>query len=193
MNKRNKWILVGVTALVLLALGAAAGLYYHDQTKTRTVRGSSSVEFVTTQAPGKKKRPHRVVLKTPWPHVRLRRGAHSRRGRLSAPAAVQAGLDGRDRLAASSFRLRSATAGSSSGTCTVASSRSAPTPGRSRGGRTSGAASPPGPAVKGRTVVVALTNPYPCLGHDSRDVTARLRRRHGRDDGPPALAPPAWA
>ena len=67
MNKRNKWILIGVIALVLLALGAAAGLYYHDQTKKRTVRGSSTVEFVTTEKPGEKKRPHRVVEETPWP------------------------------------------------------------------------------------------------------------------------------
>jgi outer membrane protein assembly factor BamB len=67
MNKRNKWILIGVIALVLLALGATAGLYYHDQTKKRTVRGSSTVEFVPTDKPGEKKRPHRVVEETPWP------------------------------------------------------------------------------------------------------------------------------
>ena len=67
MNKRNKRILIGLILLVLLALGAAAGLYYHDQTKKRTVRGSSSVEFVTTDKPGEKRRPHRVVEEMPWP------------------------------------------------------------------------------------------------------------------------------
>ncbi len=56
--------------LALLVVGIAgliAALYYHDQTKTRTVRGSSSIEFITGQAPGKKKRPRRVVKETPWP------------------------------------------------------------------------------------------------------------------------------
>jgi outer membrane protein assembly factor BamB len=67
MNKRNKWILIGLILLVLGALGAAAGLYYHDQTTKKTVRGSSSVQFVTTDKPGEKKRPHRVVEQMPWP------------------------------------------------------------------------------------------------------------------------------
>ena len=36
----NKRILIGLILLVLVALGAAAGLYYHEQTTKKTVRGS---------------------------------------------------------------------------------------------------------------------------------------------------------
>jgi outer membrane protein assembly factor BamB len=67
MNKRNKRILIGLILLVLGALGAAAGLYYHDQTKKKTVRGSSSVQFVSTDKPGEKRRPPRAVEEMPWP------------------------------------------------------------------------------------------------------------------------------
>ncbi len=63
----QKKILIGLSLVVVAVAGLIAALYYHDQTKTRTVRGSSSIEFVTGQAPGKKKRPRRVVKETPWP------------------------------------------------------------------------------------------------------------------------------
>ncbi len=167
MNKRNKWILVGVTALVLLALGAAAGLYYHDQTKTRTVRGSSSVEFVTTQAPGRKKRSHRVVLKTPWPQY----GYDEARTHVAAdfhhrppfrrvwtvetgwlvefPPAIGDGLVFVGNLKGRFLAIHADT-------------------GKVAWRKEFGRCIASGPAVKGRTVVVALTNPYPCLGHDSR-------------------------
>ena len=88
MNKRNKRILIGLILVVLGALGAAAGLYYHDQTKEKTVRGSSSVEFVTTETPGEKgARPR--GRGDAVADVRLRRRAHSRRGGFPSPAAVQ--------------------------------------------------------------------------------------------------------
>ena len=49
-------LLIGISALVVLAGGAAGAWYYHDQTRTREKRGSPTVEFVTT-APAVKKRP----------------------------------------------------------------------------------------------------------------------------------------
>src|SRR5437764_12701261 len=63
----NKRIVIGLILIALVAAGVLAGLYYRSQTRHPTVRGSSSVEFVPTQAPGEKKRPRRVVEKVPWP------------------------------------------------------------------------------------------------------------------------------
>jgi outer membrane protein assembly factor BamB len=63
----NKRILIVVILAALATAGIAAALYYRDQTKERSVRGSSTVEFVTTQAPGEKSRPRRVVEESPWP------------------------------------------------------------------------------------------------------------------------------
>jgi outer membrane protein assembly factor BamB len=63
----KKWILTGLILVVLGVAGVLAALYYHEQTKEKTVRGSSSVEFVTTEAPGEKRRPKRTVAEVPWP------------------------------------------------------------------------------------------------------------------------------
>ena len=54
--------------LLLLAAGAAAGWYYRDQTRpNKIVRGSTTREFVVTQAPEKEPpRPKRVVRESPW-------------------------------------------------------------------------------------------------------------------------------
>jgi hypothetical protein len=46
----QKRILIGLSLVVVGVAGLIAALYYHDQTKTRTVRGSSSIEFITGQA-----------------------------------------------------------------------------------------------------------------------------------------------
>ncbi len=59
-------LLIGLAALVVLAGGAAGAWYYHDQTRTREKRGSSTVEFVTT-APPVKKRPEKSIETVPWP------------------------------------------------------------------------------------------------------------------------------
>src|SRR5204862_4300752 len=59
---------IAVLAVILLA-GLAAGLwYYHKETEpNRVVRGSTTIEFVTTQAPEREpKRPKRVVRQAPW-------------------------------------------------------------------------------------------------------------------------------
>lgn len=59
-------LLIGIVALVVLAGGAAGAWYYHDQTRTREKRGSSTVEFVTT-APAVKKRSEKLIETVPWP------------------------------------------------------------------------------------------------------------------------------
>ena len=59
-------LLIGTLALVVLAGGAAGAWYYHDQTRTREKRGSSTIEFVTT-APAVKKRPEKLIEAVPWP------------------------------------------------------------------------------------------------------------------------------
>ena len=59
-------LLIGIVALVVLAGGAAGAWYYHDQTRTREKRGSSTIEFVTT-APAVKKRPEKLIEAVPWP------------------------------------------------------------------------------------------------------------------------------
>ena len=47
-----KWRIVIATVAAFLLLGGVAGAwYYHDQTSTHNVEGSSTVEFVTTDVP----------------------------------------------------------------------------------------------------------------------------------------------
>ncbi len=53
-------------AMLLVAVIAAGGLYYHEQTKTREKRGSSTQEFVPS-APPAKKRPVKSIETVPWP------------------------------------------------------------------------------------------------------------------------------
>lgn len=66
----KKRILI-VVALLLLAAVATAGvlgaLWYREQTEPRTLRGSSTVEFVTTEPPGEEERPAAEVRRVPWP------------------------------------------------------------------------------------------------------------------------------
>jgi outer membrane protein assembly factor BamB len=59
-------VVLALAALIVLGTGAVGGWYYHDQTRTREKRGSSTVEFVAT-APVVKKRPARSLATRPWP------------------------------------------------------------------------------------------------------------------------------
>jgi outer membrane protein assembly factor BamB len=62
-----KRALVVVAVLVVALVGAEAAWYYHQQTRpNKIVRGSSTVEFVTTQAPEPKPPPKKVARVIPW-------------------------------------------------------------------------------------------------------------------------------
>ena len=63
----KKRILIGAVVLALAVAGAAAALWYRDQTEEKVVRGSASVEFVTTSEPAEKMRSKKVVERRPWP------------------------------------------------------------------------------------------------------------------------------
>jgi len=66
----KKRILIAVALVLLAAVGTAGvvgALWYREQTEPRTLRGSSTVEFVTTEPPGEEKRPKREVHRVPWP------------------------------------------------------------------------------------------------------------------------------
>ena len=47
----KRWLLGAAAAVVLLAVGAGAAYYVHVKSQSRDVKGSSTVEFVTTEAP----------------------------------------------------------------------------------------------------------------------------------------------
>jgi outer membrane protein assembly factor BamB len=59
-----KKALVGLVVLVLLVAGAGAAYYFYKRHQERNIRGSSSVEFVTTEAPDK---PIHVAKGIDWP------------------------------------------------------------------------------------------------------------------------------
>jgi outer membrane protein assembly factor BamB len=66
----KKRILIAVAAVSLVALGAGVVLgarWYRDQTRTKTIRGSSTVEFVTTETTAQTPRPPAQVKRLPWP------------------------------------------------------------------------------------------------------------------------------
>lgn len=66
----KKRILIAVALVLLAAVGTAgvfAALWYREQTETKNLRGSSTVEFVTTEEPGEELRPEREVERVPWP------------------------------------------------------------------------------------------------------------------------------
>ena len=63
----KKRIAAALVLVLLLAGGAVAAVWYKNQTERKVIRGSPSVEFVTTQEPAQKKRPKKVVQRTPWP------------------------------------------------------------------------------------------------------------------------------
>ncbi len=62
---RRRRLLVGV-ALVVLAVGAAAAVYVHNENQPTEKRGSADEEFVTTAAPDPKPPPKRENPR-PWP------------------------------------------------------------------------------------------------------------------------------
>jgi outer membrane protein assembly factor BamB len=59
-----KKALIGLVVLVLLVAGAGAAYYFYKRHQERNIRGSSSVEFVTTQAPEK---PVKAEKGIDWP------------------------------------------------------------------------------------------------------------------------------
>jgi outer membrane protein assembly factor BamB len=59
-------LLIGF-ALVAAAAVALGGLWAWNETRTREVRGSPTVEFTPVRKPLKAKRPKREVLREPWP------------------------------------------------------------------------------------------------------------------------------
>ena len=67
MTRRRLIVIAVAAAAVLAVIAAAGGWWYHEQTATKEVRGSSTVEFVPRDRPEKPKRPERVVRTVPWP------------------------------------------------------------------------------------------------------------------------------
>jgi outer membrane protein assembly factor BamB len=63
----KKRIAFVVALLALAAGGAFAAKWYRDQTEQKVVRGSSTIEFVTTDEPATETRPKEVVKRVPWP------------------------------------------------------------------------------------------------------------------------------
>ncbi len=58
---------LAVIALLLLVAAGLAVAWVWSRTRTHDVRGSSTVEFVTTEEPATETRPEKVVADTPWP------------------------------------------------------------------------------------------------------------------------------
>jgi outer membrane protein assembly factor BamB len=61
-----KRLLIGFTLLAAAGI-AAAGLWAWNETRPKTFRGSSTVEFVPQRKPAKAKRPKPERLREPWP------------------------------------------------------------------------------------------------------------------------------
>ncbi len=60
-------VAVAVIGLLLLAAAAGGIAFWLASRPPADIRGSSTVEFVTTQEPALSKRPEKVVANTPWP------------------------------------------------------------------------------------------------------------------------------
>jgi len=85
----KKWILIGAGVVVLALVGAGVAWYLHVQQQARDIKGSSTVEFVTsgsraTTAGGAR---HRLA------DLRVRRRAPALRPQQFARAAVPPHLD----------------------------------------------------------------------------------------------------
>src|SRR5215211_996544 len=65
--------LIALALASALGFGVAVGFWLHDYATIEEVRGSPTVEFVTTQQKTpEQKRPRRVVLRLPWPTYGLK-------------------------------------------------------------------------------------------------------------------------
>ncbi|MBD0290666.1 MAG: PQQ-binding-like beta-propeller repeat protein [Thermoleophilia bacterium] len=62
-----KKLLLALLLAALAAAGVAGALWYREQTEEKVVRGSPTVEFVSTDAPGTTMRAKREVRRLPWP------------------------------------------------------------------------------------------------------------------------------
>jgi outer membrane protein assembly factor BamB len=78
---RRRWIIAIVALVLVLAAGAAAAYVVWQNRHPGTIRGSSTVEFETTEEPGATTRPEKVVRKIPWPTY----GYDEQRTRYAAP------------------------------------------------------------------------------------------------------------
>jgi outer membrane protein assembly factor BamB len=65
--RRRWWLLGGIALLLALVAGAAGFVFAKRGEGGKTILGSSTEEFVTTQEPGREERPKRVVNLEPWP------------------------------------------------------------------------------------------------------------------------------
>ena len=71
MNGRRLLLLAGL-AVATVVPGFLVGVWLHEEGTIDYQRGSSTVEFVTTQRAPEQPRPRRVVLRLPWPTYGLR-------------------------------------------------------------------------------------------------------------------------
>ena len=120
---RRRWILAIVALLLVLGAGVAvAGYVVWKNRHPGTIRGSSTVEFETTEEPGATTRPEEVIRKVPWPTY----GYDEQRTRYAPgfdlrPPFTTTWEKGTGSLL--EFRPWSHTAGSTSGRTTAASSQ----------------------------------------------------------------------
>jgi outer membrane protein assembly factor BamB len=63
---------LAILTVATVVPGFLAGIYLHEEGTIDYQKGSSTVEFVTTQRAPEKPRPRRVVLRLPWPTYGLR-------------------------------------------------------------------------------------------------------------------------
>jgi outer membrane protein assembly factor BamB len=65
--RKRWWVAIGGAVLLAVLAGAGAFVLSKRGEGGKTIRGSSTEEFVTTQEPGVEERPERVVNAEPWP------------------------------------------------------------------------------------------------------------------------------
>ena len=63
----KKLLLIALPIVVVLAGTAYAVVWYGEQTETKVVTGSSTVEFSFDEPPGEEPRPQKEVERVPWP------------------------------------------------------------------------------------------------------------------------------
>ena len=85
----RRWILLGVAALLVLVGGAGVAYYLHVKHESRDIKGSSTIEFVSTQPPPPKPQEPGIA----WPIYGHDLEAAAVRDRHLARPAVPHGLD----------------------------------------------------------------------------------------------------